>query len=102
VPEGPGSSPERGVTEALREAIESTLAAAGRSARAGSAALTRGGATELLDEVARRGRGARDELARRGEDARQEVSRRLEAMERRLAAVEDTVRKKKSKPKAED
>jgi hypothetical protein len=101
VAEGPGPSSERRVTEALREAIERTLATAGRSAKAGSAALTRGGATELLDEVARRGRGARDELARRGQDARQEVSRRLEAMERRLAAVEDAVRTK-SKPKAED
>lgn len=95
------SSSERGVTEALREAIESTLAAAGRSAKAGSAALTRERATELLDEVARRGRGAREELARRGEDARQELSRRLEAMERRLAALEDALRKR-SKPKAED
>ena len=64
------SSGERGVGDALRAAIERTL-----QATAGPAATTRERAGELLDEVVRRGRGARDEIARqvesrlaRGED----------------------------------
>jgi polyhydroxyalkanoate synthesis regulator phasin len=95
--------PDPGVAERLRTAIEGTLAAAGRPARAGTTALTGERAIRLLDEVAKRGRGARDELARRGQDAGAELARRgqdaaeemaqrLEALERRLAALEDTHR----------
>ena len=76
MPEGPGTSRDRGATEALRDAIQSTLSAAGGQARAGSAALRPERATHLLDEVARRGLRARDEAARRGQGARDELSRR--------------------------
>jgi hypothetical protein len=76
VPEGPGTSRDRGATEALRDAIQSTLSTAGGQARAGSAALRPERATRLLDEVARRGLRARDEAARRGQEARDELARR--------------------------
>ena len=125
MPQDPGRSGESGVPEALRAAIERTLAVAGRPARAGSAALRPERATQLLDEVARRGLEAREELARRGQDARQELARRgseagaeiarrgqgareelaerLEVLERRLARLEDALRTKpKTQPKAED
>jgi polyhydroxyalkanoate synthesis regulator phasin len=114
--------PDRGVAESLRAAIQQTLEAAGRSARSGPA-LTRERAGELLDEVARRGRGARDELgrrgqatreeltrrgqdargelSRRGQDAREEVARRFELLEKRLAAIEDALRRE-SQSKPED
>jgi polyhydroxyalkanoate synthesis regulator phasin len=112
VPEGAGPADEKGVAEALRAAIEGTLSQAGKRARAGSAALRGERATQLLDEVARRGRwagdeltrrgqGARDELARRGQEAREEVTARLETLERRLLRVEAAVRTR-PKPKAED
>jgi polyhydroxyalkanoate synthesis regulator phasin len=117
-----GKRPDGGVAEALREAIERTLSVAGRPARAGASGLTRERAANLLDEVARLGRGARDELARRGQDARQELSRRsqgagadlarrgqdaaeemaqqLEALERRLTALEEALRRReKPNPK---
>jgi polyhydroxyalkanoate synthesis regulator phasin len=126
--ERPEKSEERGVAEALRSAVERTLELAGRPA-GGGAALTRDRATELLDELARRGREARDalarrgqeagaelsrrrreaggELARRGEDARHQVARRLERLERRLAALEEALRpegegERKPRPEAED
>ena len=94
------------VAEKLRAAIDSTLSAAGRPARAGTTALTGERATRLLDEVAKRGREARDELARRGQDAgaelarrgqdaAEEMSQRLEALERRLATLEDSLRQEK-------
>ena len=100
------------MTEALRTAIERTLSAAGKPARAGSSALPMERATRLLDEVARRGAQAREQLARRGQDAgaqltrrqhdaREELANRLEVLERRLAVLEDALRTK-SKPKAED
>lgn len=112
MPEGAGPASEKGVTEALRAAIEGTLSQAGKRARAGSAALRPERATQLLDEVARRGRkagdelsrrgqGARDELSRRGQEAREEVTGRLEALERRLLRLEAAVRTK-PKPKSED
>jgi polyhydroxyalkanoate synthesis regulator phasin len=101
VVKGAGTSGEKGVAEALRAAIEGTLSEVGKRARAGSAALRPERATQLLDEVARRGQGARDELARRGQEAREEVTVRLEALERRLARLEDALRTK-PKPKAED
>lgn len=111
---------ERRAPEALRAAIERTLAAT-----AGSAALTRGRARDLLDEVARRGQEAREELARRGQEAREasaaltarvadalgdmrvasredlrELSERLDSLERRLGALEEAVRTR-SQPKVE-
>jgi hypothetical protein len=96
-----GKSGQKGVTEALRAAIEGTLSEAGKRARAGSSALRPERATQLLDEVARQGVRARDELSRRSQGAREEVGARLEALERRLARLEDAVRTK-SKPEAED
>jgi polyhydroxyalkanoate synthesis regulator phasin len=93
-PPGPEDAAERNVAEALRSAVERTM-----RATAGSAASTRGRATELVDEVVRRGRDARDELARRGQEAgiglarrgqeaTGEVGRRIELLERRLAELE--------------
>ncbi|HYU61048.1 MAG TPA: hypothetical protein VEK39_09825 [Solirubrobacterales bacterium] len=85
------SSPpgERGLQEALRTAIERTLAVG-----AGSAAETRGRAQELLDDVARRGQGAREGFARRGQEAREAsasmTARVVEAIqEMRLATGEE-------------
>jgi polyhydroxyalkanoate synthesis regulator phasin len=117
--------PDRGVADALRAAIDSTLSVVGTPARAGAAGISRERATQLLDEVAklghdareelaRRGQGARDELtrrgqgagaelARRGQGAAEELAQRLEAFERRLAVLEDALRKpaRETKPKAE-
>jgi polyhydroxyalkanoate synthesis regulator phasin len=98
---------EGGVTEALRTAVERTLAAT-----TGSAAASRERAGELLDEVARRGReardelasrgrGARDQLSNRGQEARGELVRRLESLERRLASLEEALRAQ-TKGKPED
>ncbi len=112
MPERAGTSGEKGVTEALRAAIEGTLSEAGKRARAGTSALRPERATQLLDEVARRGQRARDELARRGQGARDQLSRRsqgareemaerIETLERRLARLEDALRTK-PKPEAED
>ena len=117
--------PDGSAADALRAAIDRTLAVAGKPARAGAPGLTRERATQLLDEVAklgrdareelaRRGQGARDELTRRGQDAGAELARRgqsaaeemaqrLDVLERRLAALEDTLRRPsgQAKPKAE-
>ncbi len=101
---------DRGVGDALREAVERTLAAT-----AGSAASTRDRAGELVDEITRRGREAGDDLSRRGQEAREgiarrgqvagaelakrgqdagaELARRLEVLEARLADVEDGLRR---------
>lgn len=114
---------ESGVTEALRAAIERTLAAT-----APAAAQTRERAGELVDELARRGQEAREEisrrgqeagaeiakrgqeLTRRGQDAQAEVARQLEALEQRMASIEELLRRSdraearpdaESKPKAE-
>jgi polyhydroxyalkanoate synthesis regulator phasin len=119
------SQSDGGVADALRAAVDRTLSAAGRPARAGTTGLTRERATQLLDEVAKLGRDTREELARRGQGAREELTRRgqdagaelarrgqgaaeemaqrLEALERRLAALEDALRKpdRQTKPKAE-
>jgi hypothetical protein len=89
VTEGSGTSPDRGVADALRTAVERTLELAGRPAS--SATLTRERAMELLDEVARRGREARDDLARRGVGAGEELVRRIEQ-----------VLRTRTNPKAED
>jgi polyhydroxyalkanoate synthesis regulator phasin len=82
-------SGERGLQEALRAAVERTLAAT-----AGSAAQQRGRAQELLDEVARRGQEARASVTRHGQDAREASSsataRVIEAIrEMRLATGEE-------------
>jgi hypothetical protein len=78
VPERSKTGSDGGVTDTLRTAIEGTLSAAVGPARAGSAAFTER-ATQLLDEVARRGRDA----------------------QRRLSDLEAALRRG-SKPKAED
>ena len=120
-----GQRPDGGVADALRDAIQRTLSAAGRPARAGTSQLTRERAAQLLDEVtrlgreasvelARRGQGAREELARRGQgagadlarrgqEAAGEMTQRLEALERRLAVLEESLggRGPGSKPKAQ-
>jgi hypothetical protein len=107
---GDSKSSPSGLPDALRAAVEGTLGLAGRSARAGSAALGGERRAELLDELARLGRGARGELARRGQEARggvsrrgsearDELARRLEAVERRLVSIEDLLRSEsKRKP----
>jgi hypothetical protein len=109
--EGGTSSSPSGLPDALRAAVERTLSLAGRPARASSAALGADRRSELLDELARRGLGARDELARRGGEAREELSRRggeardeiarrLESVERRLGSIEELLRPdSKGKPK---
>ena len=76
---GDAAAPDR-VGDALRSAVERTLAAT-----AGSASGTRQRARDLLDEVARRGDAAREEIGRRGDAARQEVSRRGEAAREEVA-----------------
>lgn len=104
--------PDGGMADALRDAIQRTLSVAGSPARAGTSKLTRERAAQLLDEVTRLGREASVELARRSQDAREELARRgqdagadlarrgqeaagevtqrLEALERRLAALEES------------
>lgn len=90
-PEGTGATePADRVGDALRSAVERTLAAT-----AGSASETGRRARDLLDEVARRGEVARDGIARRGGAARDEVTRRREAardeVTRRGEAARDEV-----------
>jgi polyhydroxyalkanoate synthesis regulator phasin len=80
--------------EALRAAVERTLAAT-----AGSASEAGQRARNLLDDVTRRGEAAREEVSRRGEAAREEVSRRGEAAREqvdrgRQAAREQLVRRR--------
>ena len=87
--ESSGPSGDRSVHEALRAAVERTLAAT-----AGSASETRGRAQELLDDVARRGQEARDTVGRRGQEAREAsasvTTRVVEAIqEMRLASGEE-------------
>jgi polyhydroxyalkanoate synthesis regulator phasin len=87
------SGPDR-VADAVRAAVERTM-----RATAGSASTSRERATDLVDDIVRRGREARNELARRGQeagavlarrgqDATGEMGRRLELLERRLAELE--------------
>jgi hypothetical protein len=110
LPAGEAGSSQSGLTDALRAAVAGTLSLAGRSARAGPAALGRERGLELLDELARRGRDAREgvtrrgaqargELSRRGVEARGELARRLDAVERRLISIEDLLRGDESKGK---
>ena len=83
-----------GVGDALRVAVERTL-----NATLGSAAAARERATGLADEIAKRGTEARERLARRGGEARDELSRQVQSLERRLAAIEETLRgSSKDKP----
>lgn len=60
----PSGEPAEGVGDALRTAVERTLAAT-----ADSASGTRQRAQSLLDDVVRRGQDAREEVTRRGEEA---------------------------------
>jgi hypothetical protein len=79
-------SGERGVGDALRSAIQRTLEAT-------TSSETRGRAAELLDEVARRGQEAGAELAKRGQLAADELGKQLEALEARLASIEEMLRR---------
>ena len=81
-PAAAGADPADRVGEALRAAVERTLAAT-----AAPAAETRQRASELLDEVVRRSRSAREQATRRGEAAREEVVRRGEQAGERIADV---------------
>ncbi|MDQ2675217.1 MAG: hypothetical protein M3Y34_00275, partial [Actinomycetota bacterium] len=98
-----------GVGESLRAAIERTLAAT-----APAAGQTRERAGEIVGEISKRGQDAREELARRGQEAGAEISRlgqearealswrgpeatgelrtQLEAIENRLAAIEERLK----------
>lgn len=74
----PGQPPSRGLPDALRDAIESTLSSIG-GARDSTAAELEGTldrSRELLDEVARRGREVQAEIVSRGEDTTDELRRR--------------------------
>ena len=111
--ESSASAPEA-VGEALRSAVEKTLAATAESATG-----TRDRAQELLDDVVRRGQSAREEVTRRRETAtarlaeaigelrtadRESVERieeRLIAIERRIAALEASNPDSKPLPEAE-
>lgn len=101
-----------GVTEALRAAIERTLAAT-----APAASETRERAEEIVEEISKRGNEARDEVARRGQQAGAELARRgqearaalakrgteasaelrgqLEALDRRLEAIEELLQRER-------
>ena len=110
--EDPVSAPESddgGVADALRAAIERTLAAT-----APAAGQTRERAGEIVGEISKRGQGAREELARRGQEAGAEIARlgqearevlskrgleatgelrtQLDLLEKRLASVEDRLK----------
>jgi polyhydroxyalkanoate synthesis regulator phasin len=89
VAKAPKDSQERGLPDSLRQAIERTF-----EATSGSAAEARGQASELLDEVSKRGRDAREAVARRrqkaGEASADAANRVIEAIEgMRLATRED-------------
>jgi hypothetical protein len=105
----PSDGGDQGVGDALRSAIQRTLDAT-------TPPQTRERASELLDEVARRGRDVRNqvarrgqeagaELAKRGQEARDELGNQLEALEKRLASIEEALRRQGgegSKPRAKD
>ncbi len=76
------AAPTEGVGEALRAAVERTLAAT-----ADSATETRQRAQGLLDDVVRRGQVAREQVTRRGEEAGAKLAEALG--ERRAADQED-------------
>ena len=103
------------MAEALRAAIERTLAAT-----APAAGHTRERAGEIVDELSKRSQDAREELARRGQgagaelarfgqEARETLSRRgleatgelrgqLDSLERRLESIEDLLRRGQYQP----
>jgi hypothetical protein len=84
----PPQDRQSGISDALRNAIESTFAAT-----SDSAAGTRERAAELLDEVTRRGREAGEEVVRRGQEAGGEVVRRgQEAGTEAVGKVEEELR----------
>ncbi|MEJ7876275.1 MAG: hypothetical protein WKF62_06410 [Solirubrobacterales bacterium] len=107
---GAGKGDEGGVAEALRAAIERTLAATAPAAQE-----TRERAGDLVEEISKRGQGARDGLARRGQEAGAEIARlgqearetlskrgleatgelraQLDSFENRLASIEELLRK---------
>lgn len=111
-------SDDGGVADALRAAIERTLAAT-----APAAGQTRERAGEIVGEISKRGQGARDELARRGQEAGAEIAKfgqearealskrgleatgelrsQLDALEKRLASVEDRLKSAQTKPGTE-
>ena len=102
-----------GVADALRTAIERTLAAT-----APAAGQTRERAGEIVGEISKRGQDARDELARRSQEAGAEIARfgqeardalskrgleatgelrsQLDALEKRLASVEERLKSAQS------
>jgi polyhydroxyalkanoate synthesis regulator phasin len=102
------------VGEALRSAVERTLAATAESATG-----TRDRAQGVLDDVVRRGRSAREEVARRGESATSRLAdaigelraadgeaigrlgERLDEIERRLAALEASEKPSATESKAQ-
>jgi len=91
--ESGGPSSDRSLQEALRAAVERTLAAT-----AGSASQTRGRAQELLDDVAKRGQEAREASAlvtTRVVDAIQEMrlasGEDVRALDEQLASIERRV-----------
>ena len=106
----PQDSPTAASPEALRAAIERTLAVAGTagarrarprcaaSGRPSCSTRSRRGTRPATSSprgqgaLPRRGQGAGAELARREQDAREELANRLEALERRLAELEDALR----------
>jgi polyhydroxyalkanoate synthesis regulator phasin len=101
------------VGDALRQAVERTLAATAEGASG-----TRQRAQDLLDDAVRRGQGARDRVAKRGEEATSRLAEaiselrsvddesigslaaKLDDIERRLRALEAD-RKVQSNPKVE-
>jgi polyhydroxyalkanoate synthesis regulator phasin len=101
---GPAETEPEGVGDALRAAVERTLAVTADSAEG-----TRRRAQDLLDDVVRRGQVAREEVTRRGEEATsrlagavgavgelrrpdadgvEDLAERLAGAERRIAALE--------------
>jgi hypothetical protein len=107
--ETPSQTDDSGVADALRAAIDRTLAAT-----APAAGQTRERAGEIVGGISKRGQDAKDELARRGEEAGAEIARlgqeardalskrgleatgelrsQLDALEKRLASVEDRLK----------
>ena len=83
---GEGRSERSGLPESLRTAVERTI-----EATTGTASETAGRAQELLDEVARRGQGAREGIAGiRFATSREvgELAGRLDRIEARLTELE--------------
>lgn len=104
---GEGEPPGEGVGDALRAAVERTLAVT-----ADSATETRRRAQSLLDDVVRRGQVAREQVARRGEetttrlgeaitDLRPADGSDLEVLRERLAGLELRIARLESRPRTE-